>query len=393
LLILLASGANPVWAAILCLFIIAGAIAFGDLWVVNVARRPGAGLGALRPSDGYRVLIKLAALYVTLGLVAGAYALLLPLAPGRFSVFLMLLPFGLGTCALLAPLYFVYIDRRMIDPCDAYWHVGQLLVGKLEDRDWRTIRTFVLGWIIKGFFLPIMASALFAVAVGLSRHVGEDLSTPLPLFRLSFELILFVDLAVAVLGYILTLRVLDTHIRSCNPFWYGWVVTIVCYYPFWGILYPNLLGYEDGDVWSDWLAGAPAFLVVWGSLILVAKLAWIWANVTFGLRFSNLTHRGILTNGPFRFTKHPSYVSKNLAWWLISLPFLSTQGWQEALPNCAALLFVNAIYYARAKVEERHLMEDPVYVAYAAWIERNGIFPRLRRLLLGGRFSAAANRI
>jgi protein-S-isoprenylcysteine O-methyltransferase Ste14 len=321
LLVLLASGANPVWATILCLFIIAGAIAFGDLKVVNVARRPSAGLGALRPSDSYRVLIKLAALYVTLGLVAGAYALLLPLAPGRFSVFLMLLPFGLGTCALLAPLYFVYVDRRMIDPCDAYWHVGQLLVGKLEDRDWRTIRTFVLGWIIKGFFLPIMASALFAVAVGLSRHVGEDLSTPLPVFRLSFELIL------------------------------------------------------------------------WGSVILVAKLAWIWANVTFGLRFSNLTHRGILTNGPFRFTKHPSYVSKNLAWWLISLPFLSAQGWQEALPNCAALLFVNAIYYARAKVEERHLMEDPVYVAYAAWIERNGIFPRLRRLLLGGRFSTVANRI
>ena len=38
----------------------------------------------------------------------------------------------------------------------------------------------------------------------------------------------------------------------------------------------------------------------------------------FSFRFSNLTHRGIITSGPYRFTKHPSYVSKNIAWSFVS---------------------------------------------------------------------------
>ena len=45
---------------------------------------------------------------------------------------------------------------------------------------------------------------------------------------------------------------------------------------------------------------------------------------TIGPRFSNLTHRGILTHGPYAWSKHPAYLSKNLFWWLSSLPFLAT---------------------------------------------------------------------
>ncbi len=35
---------------------------------------------------------------------------------------------------------------------------------------------------------------------------------------------------------------------------------------------------------------------------------------------------------------------------------------------------LNAIYYLRAKTEERHLSLDPVYVQYARWIDAHGIF-------------------
>ncbi len=103
--------------------------------------------------------------------------------------------------------------------------------------------------------------------------------------------------------------------------------------------------------------------------------------VVFGCRFSNLTHRGVLTNGPFRLTKHPAYVSKNISWWLISVPFVSNEGPVEAITMCVLLLGVNAIYFARAKTEERHLSWDPDYVAYALWIEENGIFRWVGRLL------------
>jgi protein-S-isoprenylcysteine O-methyltransferase Ste14 len=279
----------------------------------------------------------------------------------------------------------------MEKPEDGYWEAGQLVLGRVRGRDWAALRTHALGWLIKGFFLPIMSAAFFGVTASLTQHLsGAPHWDVVSTFRLSFDLILLVDLTVAVLGYVFTLRLLDSHIRSCNPLWYGWIATLICYYPFWGIVYPRLLGYSDGNDWAHWFADVPAVLVIWGGLILTAKICWIWANVTFGLRFSNLTHRGILTSGPFRFTKHPSYVSKNVTWWLISLPFLSTVGWQEALLNCIALLFVNAIYFVRAKIEERHLMEDPVYIEYAGWIAQHGIFARAARFLAGARPSAAS---
>ena len=51
-------------------------------------------------------------------------------------------------------------------------------------------------------------------------------------------------------------------------------------------------------------------------------------------RFSNLTHRGIITNGPYRYSKHPAYLAKNLSWWLVSMPFMITV---SPLANAALL--------------------------------------------------------
>lgn len=383
----------PVIAGLISLAIIAAILAAGDLAILRVHRRPSAGLAAPGPIDPGRIAVKLLALAATLAVPAALYAVLLPLAGDRFVVFMGLMPLGVFAL-MLAPAYFLWADRRMADPQDGYWHIGQLLLGRIAGRNWGAVRTYLLGWIIKGFFLPIMTIAFFAVAGGLVETLSGGYSGGVTAaFGFSFTLILFIDLAVAVLGYIFTFRLLDTHIRSCNPLWYGWVATLACYYPFWGILFPSILGYSDGRNWDDWFAGAPALLIAWGGLILLAKVFWVWANATFGLRFSNLTHRGILTGGPFRLTKHPSYVSKNIAWWLISLPFLSQLGWQEALPNCMALLFVNAIYIVRAKIEERHLSSDPVYVAYAAWIAEHGLFARLARLIPIGRVLATPKRI
>ncbi|HBR82737.1 MAG TPA: protein-S-isoprenylcysteine methyltransferase, partial [Erythrobacter sp.] len=67
-------------------------------------------------------------------------------------------------------------------------------------------------------------------------------------------------------------------------------------------------------------------LAVWGALLVALTGVYAWATFAFGLRFSNLTYRGVLTNGPYRFTRHPAYVSKNLFWWAAVLPFLVTSG-------------------------------------------------------------------
>ena len=63
-----------------------------------------------------------------------------------------------------------------------------------------------------------------------------------------------------------------------------------------------------------------------GAWLVFLTAVYAWATVAFGFRFSNLTHRGILTHGPYAWTKHPAYVSKNLFWWCAVLPFLATSG-------------------------------------------------------------------
>ena len=98
-------------------------------------------------------------------------------------------------------------------------------------------------------------------------------------------------------------------------------------------------------------------------------------------RFSNLTHRGIITNGPYRWTKHPAYFSKNIAWWLTAIPFISPGGSLDALQKSIILLMLNGVYFLRAKTEEAHLSSDPGYAKYDHWMSKNGLIAKVRERL------------
>ncbi len=64
------------------------------------------------------------------------------------------------------------------------------------------------------------------------------------------------------------------------------------------------------------------------------------------------------------------------------MPFLSMNGAADALRLSLLLLCVNAIYYWRAKTEERHLSADPVYREYAEWISEYGMLARLKAVFV-----------
>jgi protein-S-isoprenylcysteine O-methyltransferase Ste14 len=120
-----------------------------------------------------------------------------------------------------------------------------------------------------------------------------------------------------------------------------------------------------------------------GLVFLTAIYA--WATVAFGIRFSNLTYRGVLTNGPYRFSRHPAYLSKNLFWWLTALPMVVTNGsWTDAVRNTVLLGIVSGIYYWRARTEEAHLLaEDPKYREYYDWMSGHGLITsRMGKALL-----------
>src|SRR5262249_16502446 len=83
----------------------------------------------------------------------------------------------------------------------------------------------------------------------------------------------------------------------------------------------------------------------------------------------------------YRWSKHPAYVTKNISWWLTALPFVAVDGnVANAVKRCLMLLFVNFIYFMRAKTEERHLSRDPTYVKYALWMNENGWLKFLNRV-------------
>jgi hypothetical protein len=81
--------------------------------------------------------------------------------------------------------------------------------------------------------------------------------------------------------------------------------------------------------------------------------------------------QGIITSGPYAITRHPAYVFKNISWWLIAVPWVTTHDSAlDAARRCLRLAGVNGIYYLRARTEEAHLLQDPVYVDYYNAIQR-----------------------
>ena len=143
------------------------------------------------------------------------------------------------------------------------------------------------------------------------------------------------------------------------------------------------LDHHQGSAdWTYWLDGWPLLTALNGAWLVFLTGIYAWATAAFGFRFSNLTHRGIMTHGPYAWTKHPAYLSKNLFWWFSLVPFLVTNGnIVDAIRNTVVLAFIGGVYYWRARTEEKHLSADPAYRDYAEWMERNAPIPRLIRWL------------
>jgi protein-S-isoprenylcysteine O-methyltransferase Ste14 len=248
----------------------------------------------------------------------------------------------------------------------------------------------LLGWTVKGFFLPLMTVYLSGEIKSLNDALANlgDGHALMPVYQVFYHVSYTLDLLFCVVGYSAAIRLFDAQIRSVEPTVAGWLVALMCYQPFYSVIGKFYLQYDDGTFWDNWLQDWPAVRVAWAAVVIALTLIYSLCTVSFGLRFSNLTHRGIITSGPYRFTKHPAYLAKNLSWWLISVPFVSELGWGAALRNCLLLGLLNGVYYARARTEERHLSADPTYVAYALWINEHGLLRHVTRMLPFARYVA-----
>jgi len=359
-------------------------IAVYELFVARVYLRPSAGLasGALRPLSIARVGLRLGALasiYAGIGLLYW----LLPEYHGAFyNPFWSLLRTLAPYVIVAAPFYFAWMDRHQRETDDAYLVWARLLFRGERPSSWRPVREMMAGWMVKAFFLPLMTVYLSTNADHLSASLTTALDAPFSLasFRFMYDLSFAMDLMFGTVGYLCTFRILDSHVRSAEPTTLGWLVAIICYQPFWSLISSQYIHYEGSVFWDNWLISLPIVRIVWGTVIVALLLCYALSTISFGLRFSNLTNRGIITSGPYRLTKHPAYIAKNLSYWMITVPFIEPLGWKLAVMHCAALIAVNLLYFIRAKTEERHLMNDPEYRAYAEWIARNGMVAKLTRI-------------
>ncbi len=355
-----------------------------EVFVRKIHRRPTSGLifDTIQFRNNFSVargLTKLAGFYLTIAALALIYVLIPQYSTEFYRPFWALVETAAPYLALLPIPYFFLVDALMTSPRDGYWHFAQLCLFRWRLVDWKVLREFALGWVIKGFFLPLMTPMLMKAIKSFVNFAPVNSFVAFVYYIAA--LAVCIDLGFVVIGYIFTLRVLDSHIRSANPYWWGWVACITLYYPFWAVIGPLYFDYDDGISWYTWFAPWTWLLYLWGALIIMTKLGWAWSNVMFGFRFSNLTNRGVITNGPFRLTKHPSYLCKNVSWWLLSVPFLSTLGFTQACLHCFALLGINFLYLIRALSEELHLSEDSAYIKYALWINEHGVLSWLGRLV------------
>lgn len=330
-------------------------------------------------------LTKLAGLWATWALIAAAYATMRYYWQGNYAFAMDLLARAAPWLLLVSVPYMLWLDRRLVEPRDGCYAFGRWLIAPGSAVDGRAIAHHLRAWTVKGFFTAFMLSIVpgnFASLV--TVPMSEVTANPYMTGLWTINLLYLVDVHVATVGYILTLKPLDSHIRTANPYGMAWVAALICYPPF-ILMNGGPLDYQvAGADWGHWLQGHDGLMAVWGVLLAGLIAIYAWATMAFGIRFSNLTHRGIITHGPYALTRHPAYVAKNLSWWLGSLPFLVTSGgWVEGLRNTVLLALVSGVYYWRAKTEEKHLLADPAYQAYWAWAQHHAPVPRLFARLTG----------
>jgi len=196
----------------------------------------------------------------------------------------------------------------------------------------------------------------------------------LGVYDTAYNFIYLVDVAFVCVGYIFANALTDTHIRSTDPTLLGWIAALICYQPFWSLIGSNYISY--GSEWGPWLTNHPQLQLIWAVLIIVCLLLYIWATIAFGSRLSNLTHRGILTCGPYAYLRHPAYIGKLSSFFLIYIPFVG----KDLITTVRYLILwglLVGIYYIRAKTEEANLRSvGPEYDIYA-----NEVAQRWKKIL------------
>lgn len=390
------------WRRLVVLASVFAAMAAYEILVVKVHRR-NFDFGAARKLDSKaqeRINLRLAASFVCLVILTLVFSFIEVFISGFLVFYMIFLPF----VVIALPGYFMIVEKygRASPVIDELLVMGislkrvfLYLAGKNSAADAKSaldnahVKNLMRSCLVKGIFIPVMFLS-YLTWWHLVEHSGGSLMAHQLDFQVgsyawaesvrniagfALYLILAVDLTVVLLGYSISTRLFDNQFTSVEPTLGGWVVALICYPPFNAIV--------ETLVWSKiffiWPVAAfmkfPHFSVAMTLIALALIAIYSWSTVCFGLRFANLSNRGIIFHGPYRFVRHPAYAAKNLFWWFAFAPLLITHN-HGAVVAALSLFCLNFIYVLRAITEERHLSREPHYLEYLSRV-RNRFIPWL----------------
>ncbi len=232
-------------------------------------------------------------------------------------------------------------------------------------------------WALKAFFVPLYGASLFGLTQ--SALATATLGPP-GWLALAVIFAYTIDLAFALSGYVFASNDLAPTVKSTQTLVLGWIVCILCYrpafvhWPAFGAVVGNEIG------WPRTLTATPLTIIAAAAMLALLGL-YVSATVAFGLRFSNLSNRGVVTSGPYRLMKHPAYFAHVGNAWIIGLVLLPAAGIDLGLAHILVPMAFTILYRLRAVTEEKHMSEDSDYVAYAGWIAQHGVLAQLGRRL------------
>ena len=109
-------------------------------------------------------------------------------------------------------------------------------------------------------------------------------ANPVNLANWLISAMFMIDVTFATVGYVLTLKPLDAHIRTANPHAAGWAAALICYPPFILMNPGGPLDYHVGNgEWTYWLADYPLAMDLMGLWLVFLTGLYAWATVAFGI--------------------------------------------------------------------------------------------------------------
>ena len=222
------------YAALAALFFSGSMMVGWSLLVDKVHLRASTGIDWSKPRTGENTLdisiTKLAGLWATWAVIGFLYCVARWYWEGQYLFAMEVIGTAAIPMFLLSVPYVLWLDRYLVNPRDGAWHFGAMLIGR-EACDFDEVKAHFRSWAVKGFFCAFMISILPG---GFEHIVTLDIAAirtnPVDVSWGLIELLFLIDVQIAMVGYLLTMKPLDAHIRSANPFIAGWVAAVLVSY-------------------------------------------------------------------------------------------------------------------------------------------------------------------